>query len=539
MRYRLSGILMLLVGLGVSNGTARADVSESTIYRLGSENAAEVVSAIAEIGRAGDARALPALLAFRDGTLQVDEAGDVFLPNSDGRGYIDALTAESARPNGTLRTVAATNVIRRTLAQVIARLELRSPSIEVRRSSAEELAARPSLDLLPAMKEAVKAETDEITKSRLSLAIAKLDLESEDPFRRLQAIATIRRSSDLSMRSAVERLTERTSSGAYVEPNEEVRSAARAAASAMKMRETFIGLFADLFYGASLGSVLLITALGLAITFGVMGVINMAHGEVLMLGAYTTYVVQRLFEQHAPGYFDLYLIAAIPAAFLVCFAIGILLERTVIRFLYGRPLETLLATWGLSLVIIQSMRLAFGAQNVAVKNPAFLSGGWEAMQGIVIPYTRLSIIAFVFLVVAFVWFLTTRTELGLRMRAVAQNRSMAACMGIPTGRVDMWTFGIGSGLAGLGGVALSQFANVGPELGQQYIIDSFMVVVLGGVGEIAGTVLAAFGVGFVNKLLEPIAGAVYGKILVLAIVILFIQKRPQGIFALKGRAAEG
>lgn len=532
--------LFLAVSMGcfLWTSVALAEVSEATIYRLGSEQATEVVAAIQEIGKSGDARALPALLAFRDGTLKVDDAGDVFLPSGDG-GLVDALTQAPAKPKGSLRTVGATNVIRRTLGQVIARLELRSSDVDVRRKSAEELLLRPAPDMLDAMRDALAGESDELTRSRLALAMAKLELESDSAERRLLAVQAVGASGDVSMRPALERLVARGSDGSYLEPDPAVREAAASVVSSLKMKEMFIGLFADLFYGASLGSVLLITALGLAITFGVMGVINMAHGEMLMIGAYTTYVVQTVFQAHAPAYFDYYILLAIPCAFIVSMGVGVLLERAVIRFLYGRPLETLLATWGLSLLLIQSVRLLFGAQNVAVANPSWLSGGWEAMQGVVIPYSRLAIIGFVFVIVAFVWMLANRTEFGLRMRAVAQNRSMAACMGIPTGRVDMWTFGIGSGLAGLGGVALSQFANVGPELGQQYIVDSFMVVVLGGVGEIAGTVLAAFGVGFVNKLLEPIAGAVYGKILVLAVVILFIQKRPQGIFALKGRAAEG
>ncbi|HEX9619191.1 MAG TPA: urea ABC transporter permease subunit UrtB, partial [Polyangiaceae bacterium] len=214
-------------------------------------------------------------------------------------------------------------------------------------------------------------------------------------------------------------------------------------------------------------------------------------------------------------------------------------ERSVIRFLYGRPLETLLATWGLSLVMIQTVRVVFGAQNVTVANPDWLSGGWELMPTVVLPYSRIAVVCFVIVVVAFVYFLLQRTSLGLQVRAVTQNREMAAGMGIATRRVDTLTFGFGSGVAGLGGVALSQLGNVGPELGQSYIVDSFMVVVVGGVGKLAGTVAGAMGLGVLNKYVEPLSGAVLGKILILILLILFIQKRPQGIFALKGRAAEG
>ncbi|MDL5600290.1 urea ABC transporter permease subunit UrtB [Bacillus subtilis] len=292
------------------------------------------------------------------------------------------------------------------------------------------------------------------------------------------------------------------------------------------------------FGGLSLGSILLLAALGLAITFGLLGVINMAHGEMLMLGAYTTYVVQLAFQRLAPDLLALYPLVALPVAFCVTAAIGMALERTVIRHLYGRPLETLLATWGISLILIQLVRVVFGAQNVEVANPAWLSGGIQVLPNLVLPYNRIVIIGFALFVVALTWLLLNRTRLGLNVRAVTQNRNMAACCGVPTGRVDMLAFGLGSGIAGLGGVALSQVGNVGPELGQGYIIDSFLVVVLGGVGQLAGSVMAAFGLGVANKILEPQIGAVLGKILILALIILFIQKRPQGLFALKGRVID-
>jgi urea transport system permease protein len=269
-----------------------------------------------------------------------------------------------------------------------------------------------------------------------------------------------------------------------------------------------------------------------------MGVINMAHGEMLMLGAYTTYVVLGLFEIYLPNLVDAYILAAIPAAFVVCGCIGMAMERGVIRFLYDRPLETLLATWGISLILIQTVRLVFGAHNVEVANPAWLSGGYEIFRGLVLPWSRIFIVVFAGFTVTVVWLALQRTPLGLHIRAVTQNREMAASLGIATSRVDMWTFGLGSAIAGLGGVALSQIGNVGPELGQSYIVDSFMVVVLGGVGKLAGTVVAALGLGVVNKFLEPVSGAVLGKIFVLGFLILFIQRRPQGIFALKGRASE-
>jgi urea transport system permease protein len=292
------------------------------------------------------------------------------------------------------------------------------------------------------------------------------------------------------------------------------------------------------FTGISLGSILLLAALGLAITYGLMGVINMAHGELLMIGAYATYVVQNVFRNHLPGLFDYYILAAIPLSFLASALVGAAMERSVIRWLYGRPLETLLATWGISLVLMQGVRTLFGAQNVPVENPAWLSGGVSLMSNLTLPFNRIAIIAFAALVLAGVALLIARTRLGLFVRGVTQNRRMAACVGVNTARVDTYAFSLGSGIAGLAGCALSQVGNVGPDLGQGYIVDSFLVVVLGGVGQLAGTVYAALGLGVLNKLLEGVAGAVLAKIMVLVFIVIFIQKRPQGIFAMKGRSAE-
>jgi len=287
----------------------------------------------------------------------------------------------------------------------------------------------------------------------------------------------------------------------------------------------------------SLGSILLLVALGLAITYGLLGVINMAHGEMLMIGAYATYVTQQLFKSYAAAWVDWYLVAAIPVAFVVSGLVGVALERSVIRWLYGRPLETLLATWGISLFLIQLVRQIFGAQNVEVANPSWMSGG-IALPNLVLPYNRIVIIGFSMFVLLLMWVILNRTRLGLFVRGVTQNRTMASCVGVPTTRIDLLAFGLGSGIAGLAGVALSQIGNVGPDMGQGYIIDSFMVVVSGGVGQLAGTVYAALGLGVLSKFLEPHIGAVLTKILVLVLIIAFIQKRPQGLFALKGRAVE-
>jgi urea transport system permease protein len=288
----------------------------------------------------------------------------------------------------------------------------------------------------------------------------------------------------------------------------------------------------------SLGSVLLLAAIGLAITFGVMGVINMAHGEMVMLGAYVTFVIQEGFRAWAPAYFDLSLLLAIPAAFLVGGLVGIAIERGIIRFLYGRPLETLLATWGLSLVLQQLVRTGFGPTNREVGNPSWMSGAFELVGGLSFTYNRVWIIVFTVLVFAALMALMRWTGFGLEMRAVTQNRAMAGSVGIRSGTIDALTFGLGSGIAGMAGVALSQIDNVSPNLGQGYIIDSFLVVVFGGVGNLWGTLIGALSLGVANKFLEPFAGAVLGKILILVAVILFIQKRPRGLFALKGRAVE-
>jgi urea transport system permease protein len=322
------------------------------------------------------------------------------------------------------------------------------------------------------------------------------------------------------------------------ETDPELRAALSHAITEVEGRLAWGERLGVLFTGISLGSILLLVALGLAITYGLMGVINMAHGELMMIGAYTTWGVQNLFRHFAPGLFDAYIVLAIPASFFVAAGVGAILERGVIRFLYGRPLETLLATWGISLVLMQLVRSVFGAQNVEVENASWMSGGVAVTANLTLPYNRLAIIAFAALVLVGTYLLISRTRLGLFVRGVTQNRRMASCTGINTTRIDTLAFSLGAGIAGMAGCALSQVGNVGPDLGQSYIVDSFMVVVLGGVGQLAGTVLAALGLGMMNKVLEGVAGAVLAKIFVLIFIVVFIQKRPQGLFALKGRSAE-
>jgi urea transport system permease protein len=336
--------------------------------------------------------------------------------------------------------------------------------------------------------------------------------------------------------------------GKIPEADKAAADAARAAIRGIEAHENLMQGVSTTFEVLSLSSILMIVALGLAITFGVMGVINMAHGEMLMIGAYATYTVQILFQSFVPErHYDLYFWVAIPASFLVAGAVGLAMERLLLRFLYGRPLESMLATWGISLILQQTVRVIhyFGPANVDIKSPSFLSGGLEVMAGLVLSYNRIFIFTFSLLCLLGIYLILWRSPVGLRIRAVTQNRAMSSCLGVATGRVDAFTFAMGAGVAGMAGCALSQLGTVGPGLGQTYIVDAFMVVVVGGVGRLLGTVIAAFGIGGVNKLLEvliggvlPIGGPILSKVAVLSLIILFLQKKPSGLFAIKGRHAE-
>jgi urea transport system permease protein len=499
---------------------------------LGDADPERVVAAILALGQRGDAAALPALEALYDDRLRVAPDGAVFLIDEKTRALVRPLAGGEVAPVPTpLRNGEMTNEIRRAVGPVIAQLRLRAPDPAVRRAAARELARTGGEAVVSLLRAAGERETEAAVKEAISLGLARSDLQRGDDRQKIAALRVLQARGTGEVKAEIEALL----APQRAEVNPQVRAAAAEASSSIRNRERLINAAGHLLHGLSLASVFLFAALGLAITFGVMGVINMAHGEMLTIGAYTTFVVQGLFQRHWPGLLGLAPLGAIPVAFVMAGGIGVLLERTVIRWLYGRPLETLLATWGISLVLIQSIRLIFGASNVAVDNPGWLAGGSELLPGLVLPHSRLAVVVFVVLAALLVWFLLHRTRLGLAMRAVTQNRAMAACLGVRTSRIDMWTFGLGSGIAGLGGVALSQLGNVGPELGQSYILDSFMVVVLGGVGRIAGTIAAALGLGIVQKVLEPMSGAVLGKIAVLAVIILFIQRRPQGIFPLKGR----
>ncbi|WP_330215433.1 urea ABC transporter permease subunit UrtB [Pseudomonas sp. AM8] len=446
---------------------------------------------------------------------------------------VDALQQGQLTLNGETKTVRLNNRLRGLIDNVQASQQLLAADPKVRLAAARTLQKSAQPAQLKFLDQQVAAETNEDVHTALSLALANLQLVDTDPAVRLAAVRLLGSTGDPLARTRLEALL-----APGVETDAAVHTAAETSLAQVKRKLMMGEILGQAFSGMSLGSILLLAALGLAITFGLLGVINMAHGEMLMLGAYSTYVVQLLMQRYVPAAIEFYPLIALPVAFFVTAAIGMALERTVIRHLYGRPLETLLATWGISLMLIQLVRLVFGAQNVEVANPQWLSGGIQVLPNLVLPYNRIVIIAFALFVVVLTWLLLNKTRLGLNVRAVTQNRNMAACCGVPTGRVDMLAFGLGSGIAGLGGVALSQIGNVGPDLGQSYIIDSFLVVVLGGVGQLAGSVMAAFGLGIANKILEPQIGAVLGKILILALIILFIQKRPQGLFALKGRVID-
>jgi urea transport system permease protein len=513
-----------------------AALDAGLVEKLGLGDSDEKVEAINALAGTGDPKAAELLAALADGDVQT--AGKRVLVVKGDRAT-DAATGEAVTPLPNDREdVVVNNRLRGAIASALAALKLVAPDRDSRLAAVKALAGGADPSMLPLVKKALERETDPVIKPMLEMVAATLELGGGDREARIAAIRTLGLSGNPSTKTLLLTLIEKRPDGSFAEADEDVRLEAQKSLRAVEDRLAWGERAGLLFAGVSLGSILLLAALGLAITYGLIGVINMAHGELIMIGAYTTYVVQNLFRAHAPGAFDAYLVCAVPTAFAMSAVVGMALERTVIRFLYGRPLETLLATWGISLILIQAVRTIFGAQNVQVENPAWMSGGIQVLSNVVLPWSRIVIIGFAAAVVAGIWLLLTRTRLGLFVRGVTQNRAMASCVGVPTVRVDTWAFGVGSGLAGLAGCALSQIGNVGPDLGQAYIVDSFLVVVLGGVGQLAGTVYAALGLGFANKLLESWSGAVLAKIAVLVFIIVFIQKRPQGLFAMKGRAVE-
>ncbi len=430
--------------------------------------------------------------------------------------------------------IGTNNALRHLIRTGVARFSLSSPDASVRLDAVREMAQALDDATVALLRQHLTVETNSGVKKEIATALALSALDGSDDNARLQAIAALRDSVSQDVRNRLEQITEKSADGSFAEKNEKVRQAAASAIGHIDYWRSFYSGVQTLFFGLGVGSVLVLIAIGLAITFGVMGVINMAHGELMMLGAYTTYAVQQVM----PGHIGMSILTSIPAAFIVAGLTGVLMERTIIRFLYGRPLETLLATFGVSLILQQAVRSIFSALNRSVITPGWMSGSLKLNDALEVTYNRLYVVIFTLIVFALILVVLKRTRIGLDIRAVSQNRSMARAMGIRTEWVDAMTFGLGSGIAGVAGVALSQLTNVGPNLGQSYIIDSFLVVVFGGVGNLWGSLIGGMSMGIVNQLLEPWAGAVLAKIFVLVALILFIQARPRGLFPQAGRAAE-
>jgi len=537
--YRIA--LALVLATALLNGPAQAQDGSTDgsipelISRLAGADFAETERVVEALAATGDPAAAPILEALGGGDLYYRQSDNaIFIAERGGKGYLltDPLTGAAAGEAGRreVRKIRVNNSLRRAVRAAIGTLTLRSPDPNVRRSAAEAVLKSRDPDAIETLEAAIEAEADDGVRLVMQRARAAAILNSdaaEDA--KIAAVATIAEKSDQQARSIL-----------LSAAGEAEGALADALDKAVKSVERDLAMWSaaqNVWYGLSLGSVLLLAAIGLAITFGVMGVINMAHGEMVMIGAYVTFMVQEVIRNHAPGLFDVSLLIALPLAFCAAGLVGIAIERGVIRFLYGRPLETLLATWGLSLILQQAVRSLFGPTNQEVGAPSWMSGAFE-LGGLTLTYGRVWIIVFALIVFALLLLVLRRTAFGLQMRAVTQNRRMATSMGIRTNWVDALTFGLGSGIAGVAGVALSQIDNVSPNLGQSYIIDSFMVVVFGGVGNLWGTLVGAMSLGVLNKFLEPYAGAVLGKILVLVFIILFIQKRPRGLFALKGRVID-
>jgi urea transport system permease protein len=558
---RLLLALVLLPGL---TAPAAAQSAASTpppeiakaLAEVASSDAAVQEAAAVVLGKTGDRKILPLLEALREGSVyvrplpggkketvivgdKVSEGDKTLVPLFSAYGR-EPLVGPGGKPLlmdlSKLEEVSTGRSLRLVLRPLIdafsGQTQLADPDWTVRQAAAVKMGNGGDPGSLPALTEALAKEKDRWVRYALDEAIALVQLKSGSPAERVIAATKL---GALGSTDALERLRD---VAATSDAPPELKQAAAEAVKRIERWALLTQGIQIIFQGVSLGSILLLMALGLAIIFGLMGVINMAHGELMALGAYTTFVTQGWFQSYAPGAFEYYFLVSLPLAFLVAGTVGFALERGIIRFLYGRPLETLLLTWGISLMIQQGLRLWFGAANVDVLSPKWLSGGVPVMVGIQLPFNRLFIIALATVAVAGMYLLLFKTDAGLRIRAVTQNRGMAACLGVRSRRVDALTFALGSGLAGLAGCALTQIGNVGPELGQNYIVDSFMVVVTGGVGKLLGTILAAIGIGGLNKIIEPSFGAVFGKVAILILVILFIQRRPSGLFAAKGRYAD-
>lgn len=507
---------------------AHALTAQQAIGMADGDNNSRIAAMQDAVANGDAARVAQYLNALRDGQVQHGEGRVVIVREGSA---LDPVTGAATALPAQAEDARTNNRMRREIGNALAQLNLWVGSDNERLDAARAMLQGATPERLPMLDKALAQEKNEAVRTELELARSAALLGSSDPAQRIAAASQLTQKATPATRLLLnEQLAQ--------EQDDKVKAALKRALAEVADKLAWGERLGVAFTGISLGSILLLVALGLAITYGLMGVINMAHGELMMIGAYATFVVQGLFRSYLPEYFDWYLLAAIPVAFMASALVGAVMERGVLRFLYGRPLETLLATWGISLVLMQLVRSTFGAQNVAVENPVWMSGGLQVLPNLMLPWNRVIIIAFAFAVLAGVAYIIAKTRMGLFVRGVTQNRPIASCMGVNTARVDTMAFALGSGIAGLAGCALSQVGNVGPDLGQSYIVDSFMVVVLGGIGQLAGTVYAALGLGILNKFLEGWTGAVLAKIAVLVFIIAFIQKRPQGIFAMKGRSAE-
>jgi urea transport system permease protein len=521
--------------------TARADDTEfaQSLTALTTAKLSELPTVVETVAASGKEQALPYLDALLNNQLYFRKADSkLFRIDTSKEPNIVVDLATEKNLDGAaadeFKKVFISNSVRTKLRELMARLQLASSDSDLRARAVREMLGAVTESDKPMLAEALAKEKDGDVKALLKAAIALPQLESGDAAQRLAALQDLEGNIEPAVRNRLNQLLDKNEDGSFIEPDVKLRERAQFVIGTIESKLQRYRLIETIFFGLSLGSVLLLAAIGLAITFGVMGVINMAHGELIMLGAYTTYVIQ----QWLPNQLEYSLMIAVPAAFIVAGLVGIAIERGVIRWLYGRPLETLLATFGISLVLQQAVRTIFSPLNRQVATPQWMSGSWEINSVFSLTYNRLYIVIFALIVFVLLSLLLKKTSLGLYVRAVSQNRAMAKAMGVRSDWVDALTFGLGSGIAGIAGVALSQLTNVGPNMGQAYIIDSFMVVVFGGVGNLWGTLVGSLALGVANKFLEPTAGAVLAKILVLVFIIFFIQKRPRGLFPQKGRAAE-
>ena len=511
-----------------------------TLGQLREASYADKASIIERLGETGHPSVRAVLTALIEDRLYYRNSDqNVFIVKSADANPLSLINPLTLKDAGvasadSLTQIGTNNALRRVLRTAVARFGLSSPDAAVRLDAVREMLKSLDDPTVALLRDRLGKETNAGVRKEIATGLALAALDGSDSKARLDAIATLKGSVSQDVRNRLALLLDKSPNGSFAESDEKVRQAAAGAVQTIDAWRTFYSGIETLFFGLSLGSVLVLIAIGLAITFGVMGVINMAHGELMMLGAYTTYTVQLIM----PGHIGISILAAIPAAFIVAGLTGVVMERTIIQHLYGRPLETLLATFGVSLILQQAVRSIFSANNRSVVTPDWMSGELRLNDALAITYNRLYIVFFTLIVFSIILLVLKRTRIGLDIRAVSQNRSMAKAMGIRTKWVDAMTFGLGSGIAGVAGVALSQLTNVGPNLGQSYIIDSFMVVVFGGVGNLWGSLIGGMSMGTVNELLEPYAGAVLAKIFVLIALILFIQARPRGLFPQKGRAAE-